>query len=170
MTDTTKPHFYRVPRLDHLEDIEKYRPGGYHPVNLDDILDGKYKVIHKLGHGGFATIWLARVLQDNRYVALKILTANASNQELTILTYLRDHGANHCNIACLRNAFTIRGPNGLHQCLVLDFVGPSLKQIANGKHNISGLIARNAARQVTEGLAHLHSTGLCHGGKTLLMP
>ena len=43
------------------EPLEMYRKGGYHPTHLGDTFkDGRYKVIHKLGWGGYATIWLAR--------------------------------------------------------------------------------------------------------------
>ena len=38
------------------EDIQGYRPGGHHPVHLGDTLGNRYKVIHKLGHGGFANV------------------------------------------------------------------------------------------------------------------
>ena len=45
------------------EPLERYREGGYHPTHLGGIFkDGRYKVIHKLGWGGYATIWLARDL------------------------------------------------------------------------------------------------------------
>jgi len=34
--------------------------GGYHPVSPDDtFLEGRYKVIRKLGWGHFSTVWLA---------------------------------------------------------------------------------------------------------------
>lgn len=43
------------------ECIESYRPGGLHPVHLDDMLHaGRYKVIRKLGYGAFSTVWLAQ--------------------------------------------------------------------------------------------------------------
>ena len=48
------------------ENVLNYRPGGYHPVALGDILkDGRYKIYHKLGYGGFSTVWVAR---DSKYV------------------------------------------------------------------------------------------------------
>jgi hypothetical protein len=51
---------YDVP----AEDIEFYCPGGYHPTHLNDLLKGgQYQILHKLGFGSFATVWLAR---DNR--------------------------------------------------------------------------------------------------------
>lgn len=33
-----------------VEEIERYRPGGYHPVRLGDVFsNGRYRTIHKLG-------------------------------------------------------------------------------------------------------------------------
>lgn len=59
-----------------IEDLERYRPGGYHPVKLGDCFSTlpttpstlssssmpRYRILHKLGFGSFATIWLARDL------------------------------------------------------------------------------------------------------------
>jgi serine/threonine-protein kinase SRPK3 len=43
------------------ESISGYRPGGYHPVSLGDTFkNGRYKVYHKLGWGGYSTVWLAK--------------------------------------------------------------------------------------------------------------
>jgi serine/threonine protein kinase len=39
--------------------IENYKPGGFHPVEFGDVFKGQYKVIRKLGYGGFSTVWLA---------------------------------------------------------------------------------------------------------------
>ena len=51
------------------EEIAKYRPGGYHPVCLGDTFkNGRYKIHHKLGRGGFSTVWLAR---DKKYATAK---------------------------------------------------------------------------------------------------
>ena len=32
--------------------------GGYHPVKIGDLYNGKYHVIRKLGWGHFSTVWL----------------------------------------------------------------------------------------------------------------
>lgn len=43
------------------ESLEYHRTAGFHPVHLGDTFkDGRYRVIHKLGHGSFSTVWLAR--------------------------------------------------------------------------------------------------------------
>lgn len=52
------------------ESLVRYKPGGFHPVNLGDTFrDGRYTIRHKLGYGGYATVWLARD-QDTQCVAL----------------------------------------------------------------------------------------------------
>ncbi len=44
-----------------------YRPGGFHPVALGQVYESagaRYKIIHKLGYGSYATVWLASVLDE----------------------------------------------------------------------------------------------------------
>ncbi|KAG6098822.1 hypothetical protein E4U30_007512 [Claviceps sp. LM220 group G6] len=49
-----------------VENLDRYEPGGYHPVALGDVLkDGRYKILHKLGWGSHGTTWAAK---DQRYV------------------------------------------------------------------------------------------------------
>ncbi len=49
------------------ENVLNYQRGGFHPVILGDTLkDGRYEIYHKLGHGGFSTVWVAR---DRKCVA-----------------------------------------------------------------------------------------------------
>ena len=44
-----------------LEWIEKYRPGGYHPIIIGDSLKrGQYKIIRKLNFGSYSTVWAAK--------------------------------------------------------------------------------------------------------------
>lgn len=46
------------------EDPDDYHRGRYFPVKLGDTFkSGRYRVMHKLGWGGFATVWLARDMQ-----------------------------------------------------------------------------------------------------------
>jgi hypothetical protein len=66
MEDTTY-----VSTLD-AEPLHRYKKGGYHPVALGDTLkDGRYKVLHKLGWGGYSTVWAAR---DQRSVLIYFTT------------------------------------------------------------------------------------------------
>lgn len=43
------------------EPLYRYQKGGYHPIILGECLKaGRYKVLHKLGWGGYSTVWAAR--------------------------------------------------------------------------------------------------------------
>jgi hypothetical protein len=53
------------------EPLHRYHSGGYHPVHLGDCLsNGRYKILHKLGWGGYSTVWAARDIRSGflRYI------------------------------------------------------------------------------------------------------
>ncbi len=126
--------------------------------------------MHKLGYGGSSTNWLARNLEENRNGSRKVLLADVLGLDTKSITRQRTHGVNHHTIVSLRYSFTAQEPNGIHQCLMLDEVGPVLKLLANRRRPASALMARVAARHLVEGVEYLHSIGICHGGKTILIP
>jgi serine/threonine-protein kinase SRPK3 len=164
----------RAPLLRQVETLN-YRPGGFHPVHLGDkFKKDRYYVIHKLGHGGFATVWLARDSTRNRYVALKILAARLSRDcpevEILRLIKLAPEHAGKPYVMSMLDHFWITGPNGRHLCVVSQVGGPSIKQFndcpgqSSGTRRLRALVARKVALQATEGLDYIHSTGVVHGG------
>ncbi|KFA45857.1 hypothetical protein S40293_09356 [Stachybotrys chartarum IBT 40293] len=169
---TTSPSFYyRQPRMENVEDVEKYVPGGYHPVDIGDVIDARkdfYKVVHKLGHGGFSTVWLVLSCREiPKYYALKILCADTSgNPELQVLQHIdKARPSGHPNVAMLRDSFRISGPNGDHQCLVFPVLGPSLYN-PEVNASLSDSARHQVCRQIADALAFLHSCGICHGDLT----
>ncbi|KAG1883775.1 hypothetical protein F4604DRAFT_1516788, partial [Suillus subluteus] len=114
------------------ENIDGYKPGGYHPVHLGDTFPSRdnprYRVLHKFGVGSTSTAWLAKDAVENHWVTLKIVIADLSsnNGESAILEWLstgpHDHpGAKH--IVQVHDSFQIQGPNGTHRVLVMDVLG-----------------------------------------------
>ncbi|KAJ5084579.1 kinase-like protein [Penicillium alfredii] len=78
-TSSTKHGRAQYKIIEHAEDLDRYCPGGYHPIQIgDDLDDGQYRLVDKLGYGGYSTLWLARDLRRARYVAVKAITADAS--------------------------------------------------------------------------------------------
>lgn len=60
MVLTPRDFYFAGPEV---EGPQRYQLGGYHPVHLGDLYSNdRYKVIHKLGFGTYATVWLARDL------------------------------------------------------------------------------------------------------------
>lgn len=173
-TDNTsrQPEAVYVPEVD-LEDFESYAIGGYHPIVIGDTFQkGRYKIAHKLGFGGYSTIWLARDNTLDRYVSLKVSVASESskNTEANILGQLQSVDTLHPGqrfIPHLLDAFSIEGPNGRHTCLVQEAAGCSVA--ASKEDSVNFMFptetARSIAAQLIMGVAYLHSRGICHGGR-----
>lgn len=73
-----------------IEWIEDYKPGGFHPVHVGDLLsDSKYKILLKRGYGSYSTVWLAKD-RTSGYVTIKILIADdeVPQNEVTIFEIL----------------------------------------------------------------------------------
>lgn len=47
----------------------------YYPICIGNILAHRYRIEHKLGHGGFSTVWMARDIRKGKDVALKIMVS-----------------------------------------------------------------------------------------------
>jgi hypothetical protein len=160
-----------IPEVD-LEDFEDYTIGGYHPTVIGDHFhDGRYEVVHKLGFGGYSTIWLARDKRLQCYVSLKILVASESSKstEGTILEMLRSGDSTHPGqrfTPRLLDDFSFDGPNGHHHCLVQEPAGCSIA--ASKEDSVNFMFptetARSIAAQLIMGVSFLHSRGVCHGG------
>lgn len=175
-TIATSARHYQPSALDNIEVVEEYRKGGFHPVHLgDSFASGRYHVLHKLGFGGFSTVWLARDERLRRLVALKIITAEASSRcvELKILRHLNESSIDHpgrSHIISVLDHFNVQGPNGSHACLVSQLAGPSVTQICDspgqvaGSRRLRGALARRLAKQVTQAIGYLHFVGIVHGG------
>lgn len=165
------PDVYLNGPNDELEYLHEYDKGGFHPVHLGDRIGspGRYEVLHKLGYGGFGTVWLCRDHWSATYVALKIHTSQASKDEcfeLKIAQMDRSFPGGDF-FAVPMDEFYITGPNGRHQCLVLPVLGltvsPYLVNLQpKGKEGWPMRLV--IAAQATQALAFLHENGICHGG------
>ncbi|MCJ1297668.1 hypothetical protein MMC08_000456 [Hypocenomyce scalaris] len=164
------------------EQVENYKPGGFHPVHLGDIFNNRYRVFRKLGFGAFSTVWLSRDelshARLNRYVALKIGVSKSTeaDQELKILRSL-DQAVNHpgkSHVQQLLDYFHHEGPNGRHSCLVLEPMGRNLNDYIfdyemsqrNTAFKPSDPLplrfSRQICKQLVVALDYLHSQGIMH--------
>ncbi|KAI9847473.1 MAG: hypothetical protein M1837_002374 [Sclerophora amabilis] len=165
--------------------IEYYRPGHFHPVHIgDELHQGRYKIIRKLGYGSFSTVWMARDRERDGWVALKIVKAKDSSDsnELSFHQILAHHDdprhddENGRHVVALLDEFTHHGPNGAHLCLVLELMGPSASAFQDhlthgrGKRHREGVIEKypiwmawEILTQALHGLDYLHRKGIVHG-------
>ncbi|KAJ5318810.1 uncharacterized protein N7506_011514 [Penicillium brevicompactum] len=158
------------------EPLHRYHEGGYHPIILGEFLhSGRYKVLHKLGWGGYSTVWLARDQRlDELYVAIKIGVAEAYDkviQELQVMKRLVTCCPRPKHMVLMLDHFHLKGPNGWHNCLVFELLGPNIPDIidAHFSHGrLPGKLAKGVAKQSLIGLRSLHQHNVGHGGWFLI--
>ncbi|KAK2858519.1 hypothetical protein FQN49_004652 [Arthroderma sp. PD_2] len=159
--------------VDGAESLEKYRPGGYHPVMIGDILHDRYHVVDKLGFGGYSTIWLARDTQLERYVALKVGIADSLPRETRILralstplpefsSYLSSRLRENSSIPIPLDEFKVQGPNGTHPCYTMTPAQCNLKE-ASFSRLFPIEVARALSAAVALSIGSVHSRGYVHG-------
>ncbi|RDL39936.1 uncharacterized protein BP5553_04276 [Venustampulla echinocandica] len=188
---TLSPPAISIPEPDHLvleessrgeiESALTYgRLGGHHPIHLGDHLgDGRYRIIHKLGSGGFANVWLCRDMKSReitKYVALKVLLSGASvgddcdemrvSKMLGKLHLDMDQEAGAKYICLPSDHFEIDGPNGSHRCFVYPVLGPTVTAPILRKFESPDKVLRNICLKVVQAIDFLHGHGICHGDLT----
>ena len=167
----TKAPFY-------LEPILGYEPGGFHPVHIGDVLGeaGRYRVIHKLGNGGFATIWLCQDITTDTptYKVLKVVISDEFTDDfpelrigetIKALLNTKDNSQIRSSLCISSDQFEICGPNGSHHCFVYPVLGPKASLglfYAPGEQRDK--VLRNICYRLVQTVAYLHHHGICHGG------
>ncbi|XP_056137181.1 LOW QUALITY PROTEIN: SRSF protein kinase 2-like [Lampris incognitus] len=148
------------------EDPADYCKGGYHPVKIGDLFNGRYHVIRKLGWGHFSTVWLCWDIQVKNFVAMKVVKSaqhytETALDEIKLLRCVRESDPGDPNkdmVVQLIDDFKISGVNGIHVCMVFEVLGHHLlKWII--KSNYQGLplpCVKSIIRQVLQGLDYLH--------------
>ena len=170
------PSTHEYEFLEGVERIDKYRPGGYHPVQLRDTLGDRNKVVHKLGYGGYSTTWLCQDYDTGEYVALKVATAYSDPREPEIISFLnydRSNTANHpgrAMIPLIRDQFIVQGPNGIHACYSTVPALCSLSDAKDGSYKRIFRIetARSLIAQLVLAVDYIHLRGVVHGGKLFI--
>ena len=54
---------------DDSEPSKYYRPGGYHPTQVNEEFHSRYKAIEKIGWGRFSTVWKIKDPKRKKYRA-----------------------------------------------------------------------------------------------------
>lgn len=162
---------------DGIENLSLYNPGGLHPVDIGDLINGRFEAFRKLGAGGFGVVWLCIDNQSAKWCALKMMAAIHSvgdtNNEIEVLEHLRSRYSpeelvrNH--IAAPTEHFYINGPNGRHLCYVLPVLGLPVSSwsLSTDPVEESTLVTiKDVCRQLTRGVRFLHRNGIVHGDLT----
>lgn len=154
-----------------IEDVDDYAPGGLHPTHLGDLLQGgRYKIVLKLGHGGYGTVWLCRDNKEEKWRAVKILKASNSSEDCPDLRVhsvfsnmdYRQTDVSKSRVALAIDHFWMNGPNGTHLCIVMPLLGPNLDNAAQ-LYLYEEVPLMRICFQLVQAMSFLHGNGVCHG-------
>lgn len=150
------------------EDLDQYKKGGYHYVEIGDIFVNRFIVKKKIGWGQSSTVWLCQDIENQNYVAMKIQKSalyysEAAEAEIDMLekvTEMTSIFSRNSYIVSLIDTFIHRGPNGRHVCMVFEILGISLLEVIK-IYDYKGIplsVAKSFIRQIASGLDFLHRT------------
>jgi beta-lactam-binding protein with PASTA domain/predicted Ser/Thr protein kinase len=130
-------------------------------VNEGSVVDGRYRVLRRIGSGGMADVWLAEDTHLQRQVALKVLHRRFAQDREFVERFRREAesaaGLAHPNIVAVYD----RGEfEGTYYIAMQYIEGPTLKAMID-----SGLTPGQAValiRQVLEGARFAHRNGVVH--------
>ncbi|KAI1752693.1 kinase-like protein [Xylaria castorea] len=147
------------------EPTERYLEDLYCPLRIGQVFEigPRYRIEHKLGWGGFSTVWLARNLTENRLVALKVMSPGwrgdhewQMNDE--IIRRAREDTSDY--IVTSEADFDTPGRSGqLHVVLVFPWRGPSVQAICS---SLPPAFRVPAAKTLLRSLKRLHAAGIIH--------
>src|SRR5512146_3526002 len=130
---------------------------------IDQVFDGRYKVVRKLGTGGMANVYLAEDQELGRSVAIKILDERHAQDEQFVERFRREAknaaGLSHPSIVSIYD----RGEAEGSYYIAMEYLeGRTLKEliVRNGPTPVP--IAIDYARQILSALAFAHRNGVVH--------
>jgi serine/threonine protein kinase/Tol biopolymer transport system component len=123
---------------------------------------GRYEIQREIGQGAFATVYLARDLRHDRYVAFKILNADP-NSETGEIRFLREirmlASLQHPNILALIDS----GHAEAMLYYVMPYVsGETLRDRIQRERQLDVQAAVMIAREASDALAYAHEKGIIH--------
>jgi eukaryotic-like serine/threonine-protein kinase len=127
------------------------------------IAGGRYRLERPLGHGGMASVFLARDTELDRAVALKLLAENLGGDESVRRRFVREARLaarlSHPNVVSVFDA----GEDDGRPYIVMEYVdGENLAELLARRGRVPPDEARGLALQAAQGLAHAHAAGLVH--------
>jgi serine/threonine-protein kinase len=132
-------------------------------LSVEAIAAGRYRIERVLGHGGMASVYLARDSELDRPVALKILAEQLGSDEEFRRRFLREAQLaarlSHANVVQVYDA----GEEDDRPYIVMEFVrGLTLADVLANRGSLPVAEAAHITRQAALGLQHAHAAGLVH--------
>jgi beta-lactam-binding protein with PASTA domain/predicted Ser/Thr protein kinase len=130
---------------------------------IDQVFDGRYKVVRKLGTGGMANVYLAEDQELGRRVAIKMLDDRHAQDEQFVERFRREAknaaGLSHPNIVSIYD----RGQAEGTYYIAMEYLeGRTLKELLVARGPTPLAVAIDYARQILAAIGFAHRNGIVH--------
>src|SRR3954452_1175553 len=130
---------------------------------IDQVFDGRYRVVRKLGTGGMANVYLAEDQELGRRVAIKMLDDRHSQDEQFVERFRREAksaaGLAHPNIVAIYD----RGISDGTYYIAMEYLeGRTLKELLVARGPTPIAVAIDYTRQILAGLGFAHKNSIVH--------
>ena len=130
---------------------------------IGQILGNRYELIEKIGGGGMALVYKARCKLLNRFVAVKVLRPDFTNDEEFIKRFKIEAQAaaslSHPNIVSIYDV----GNEGDIHYIVMEYIdGATLKEYLEEKGALDWKEAVNISIQICLAIKHAHENNIVH--------
>jgi serine/threonine-protein kinase len=130
---------------------------------IDQVFDGRYRVLRKLGTGGMANVYLAEDQELGRSVAIKMLDERHSQDEQFVERFRREAknaaGLSHPNIVSIYD----RGQAEGTYYIAMEYLeGRTLKELLVTRGPTPLPVAIDYTRQILSALGFAHKHGIVH--------
>jgi eukaryotic-like serine/threonine-protein kinase len=132
-------------------------------LSVHAVASGRYRVEQTLGHGGMASVYLARDRELDRPVALKVLAEQYADDDAFRRRFMREARLaarlSHANVVQVYDT----GEEDGRPYIVMEYVpGETLADLLAHRHKLPVREAADIGRQAALGLQHAHAAGLVH--------
>jgi eukaryotic-like serine/threonine-protein kinase len=130
---------------------------------IDTLLDGRYRVVRKLGTGGMANVYLAEDQELGRRVAIKLLDERHAQDEQFVERFRREAesaaGLSHPNVVSIYD----RGEAEGTYYIAMEYLeGKTLKELLVARGPTPVRVAIDYTRQILSALDFAHRAGIVH--------
>jgi serine/threonine-protein kinase len=130
-------------------------------------LANRYEIIEKIGEGGMALVYKAKCHLLNRFVAIKVLRDEFTNDEDFIRKFRRESQAaaslSHPNILNIYDVGVEEIEGKMIHYIVMEYInGLTLKEVIKEKNKLTIDETINYSVQIAEALQHAHRNHIVH--------
>ena len=133
------------------------------PLKIGSLLDGRYRITARVGHGGMAEVYESTDVMTKRVVAIKLIREDVMSNPVNLMRFQNEASIaaslNHPNIVKVYNHGTVQGV----PYIANEFIkGQNLKDVLDFRGALPILEAVDMLLQVSSALAYAHSHGIVH--------